>query len=224
MERAELVAWLGKSKTAARRTVSEHLRTKPVDTRFDDRWMEALVQYHPNKSFPVKNVVFAICSRPPYFTRSLFVEARTGGLIDCSWVKCIANLFGDYDTDKQAKTKVLSALRNEAFMSEAMQEARGNLGNQCSKCQKTCKRLVVDHCGKPFAKIVDEFLESQGETLASIKVRFSRGTFKLSTRAMSKAWRSFHDDEATLEGLCAKCNCSLGSRGYRHAKKVQEDE
>jgi hypothetical protein len=82
----------------------------------------------------------------------------------------------------------------------------------------------VDHCGKPFAKIVDEFLESQGETLASIKVRFSRGTFKLSTRAMSKARRSFHDDEATLEGLCAKCNCSLGSRGYRHAKKVQADE
>ena len=65
---------------------------------------------------------------------------------------------------------------------------------------------------------VREFLESQGETLTSLKVRFSRGTFKLSTRAMSKAWRSFHDDEATLEGLCVKCNCSLGSRGYRHTK------
>jgi hypothetical protein len=29
---------------------------------------------------------------------------------------------------------------------------------------------------------VREFLESQGETLTSLKVRFSRGTFKLSTR------------------------------------------
>jgi hypothetical protein len=219
MERAKLVEWLGKSKTAARRKVSAHLSRMPVDNRFGDEWLAALVQYHPNKKFPVVNVVFVICARPPYFTRSLFVEARTGGLIDCSWIKCIANLYGDYDTDKQVKTKVLAALRNEAFMSKAMQAARSNLGNQCARCQKECKRLVVDHCKKPFAKIVDEFLESQGETLASLKVRFSKGTFKLSTRAMSKAWRSFHDDEAELEGLCVKCNCSLGSRGYRHEKK-----
>jgi hypothetical protein len=218
MERAELIAWLGKSKTAARRTVSAHLSALPIDTRFSDKWMEALVQYHPNKSYPATGVVFAICARPPYHTRALFVEARTGGLIDCSWIKCIANLYGDYDTEKQAKTRVLSALRNEAFKSKAMQTARESLGNQCFRCQKICKRLVVDHSKKPFAKIVDEFLESQGETLTSLKVRFSRGTFKLSTRAMSKAWRSFHDDEATLEGLCVKCNCSLGSRGYRHTK------
>ena len=217
MERVELIGWLGKSKTAARRTVSEHLKTLPIDTRFTDKWIQALVQYHPSKSYPAVNIVFAICSRPPFFTRSLFVEARTGGLVDCSWVKCIANLFGSYDTEKQTKTKVLAALRTEAFMSDAMQEARASLGGECSRCQKICKRLVVDHSGKPIAKIVDEFLDFQGETLASLKVRFSKGTFKLSTRAMSKAWRAFHDDEATLKGLCVKCNCSLGSGGYRHA-------
>lgn len=218
MERAELVAWLGKSKTAARRTVSEYLKTMPVDMRFADKWMEALVQYHPTKTYPAKDVVFVIGARPPFFTRSLFVEARTGGLIDCSWVKCVANVYGGYDTDKQIRTKVLSALRNEAYNSKAMQEAREHLGNKCCRCQKICKRLVVDHCGKPFARIVDEFLESQGETLTSLKVRFSKGTFKLSTRTMSKAWRVFHDNEAQFEGLCTQCNCSLGSRGYRHEK------
>ena len=219
MPRTELIGWVGKTKTAARRVVSEHLSTMPIDTRFGDKWIEALVQYHPSKSYPATNVVFVICARPPYFTRSLFVEARTGGLVDCSWVKCIANLFGGYDTEKQVKAKVLAALRNEAFNSEAMQAARESIGNCCSRCQKVCKRLVVDHSKKPFARIVDEFLESQGETLASLKVRFSRGTFKLRTRAMSKAWRSFHDEEATLEGLCVQCNCSLGSGGYRHEKK-----
>ena len=177
MEHAELVAWLGKSKTAARRTVSEHLKTMPIDTRFADRWMEALIQYHPNRSFPAASVTFAIRSRPPYFTRSLFVQARTGGLVDCSWVKCILNLFGGYDTDKQTKTKVLSALRNEAFKSSAMRKARGTLGHTCCRCRKTCGRLVVDHSGKPFAKIVDEFLESQGETLMSLKVRFYKVIF-----------------------------------------------
>jgi hypothetical protein len=222
MPRTELIGWIGKTKTAARRVVSEHLNTMPIDTRFGDKWVEALVQYHPSKSYPAANVVFVICARPPYYTRSLFVEARTGGLVDCSWVKCIANLFGGYDTEKQVKTKVLAALRNEAFNSEAMQTAREGLGNCCSRCQKVCKRLVVDHSNKPFARIVDEFLESQGETLASLKVRFCRGTFKLSTRAMSKAWRSFHDAEATFEGLCVQCNCSLGSGGYRHEKKKKK--
>ena len=214
MERAELVSWLGKSKTAARRTVSAHLKTLPIDTRFSDKWMQALIQYHPSKSYPAASVVFAICARAPYFTRSLFVEARTGGLVDCSWVNCIANVYGGYDKEKRAKQKVLSALRNEAFLSDAMQEAREQMGNTCCKCLKKCKRLVVDHSGKPFAQIVDEFLD--GDELSSLKVRYSKGTFRLSTRAMSKAWRAFHDSEATLEGLCVKCNCSLGSRGYRH--------
>ena len=129
MERAELIGWLGKTKTAARRTVSAHLKTLPVDTRFSDRWMQALVQHHPSKSYPASRVVFAICARPPYFTRSLFVEARTGGLVDCSWVKCVANVYGRYDRQKQGKQKALSALRNEAFMSDAMQEAREKLGS-----------------------------------------------------------------------------------------------
>ena len=215
MERAELIGWLGKTKTAARRTVSAHLKTLPVDTRFSDRWMQALVQHHPSKSYPASRVVFAICARPPYFTRSLFVEARTGGLVDCSWVKCVANVYGRYDRQKQGKQKALSALRNEAFMSDAMQEAREKLGSVCCKCKKKCKRLVVDHSGKSFAQIVDEFLN--GDALCSLKVRFSKGSYRLSTRAMSKKWRAFHDSEAALEGLCAKCNCSLGSRGYRHA-------
>ncbi len=66
MERAELIAWLGKSKTAARRTVSGHLSALQISTRFSDRWMESLVQYHANKSYLVTSVVFVICTRPPY--------------------------------------------------------------------------------------------------------------------------------------------------------------
>jgi hypothetical protein len=50
------LAFLGKSKTAAHRTVSKHLKQFPIDTRFSDRWMEALVQYHPNRSYPAANV------------------------------------------------------------------------------------------------------------------------------------------------------------------------
>jgi hypothetical protein len=222
VDRAALVAFLGKSKTAARRTISALLKTLPIDTRFSDKWLQALVQYHPSRSFPASQVVFALCARAPFFTLSLFVEARTGGLVDCSWVKCVANLYGKYDKGKEAKQKALAALRNEAFLSDMMQEARQTLlGSRCARCGLKCRHMVVDHSGKPFAEIVDEFLAAAGETLGTLKVRFSKGTFRLRTRAQSKAWRAFHDAEATLEGLCNSCNCSLGSRGYRHSGCTQ---
>ena len=147
MEHVELIAWLGKSKTAARRTVSEHLKTMPINTKFVDKYMQALVQHHPTRSFPAVNVTFSVCSRPPYFTRSLFVEARTGGLVDCSWVKCISNLFGGYDDDKekQVKTKVLAALRNEAFKSHAMQDVRYifNKNNNDKSSSSSITKLII---------------------------------------------------------------------------------
>jgi len=211
-----LVQWLGKSKTAARRTIQAHLQTLTPDTRFSDARLEELVQFHPSRTFPRSNVVFAFCARPPFFTKSLFVESRAGGgLVDCSWVKCIENLYGKYSAEKQRKSRVLHAFRNEAFLSAKMQSARENLGTKCARCEKDCRKLVVDHAGKPFAQIMDEFMLAQGDTTESIRVRYTKGSFRLRTRAVSKAWRAFHDSEADLVGLCAKCNCSLGARGYK---------
>lgn len=139
--------------------------------------------------------------------------------MDCSWVKCIENLYGKYSAEKQRKSRVLHAFRNEAFLSAKMQSARENLGTKCARCEKDCRRLVVDHAGKPFVQIMDEFMLARDETTESIRVRYTKGSFRLRTRAVSKAWRAFHDSEADLVGLCAKCNCSLGARGYK--RKVE---
>ena len=211
-----LVQWLGKSKTAARRTIQAHLQTLAPDTRFSDARLEELVQFHPSRTFPRSNVVFALCARPPYYTRSLFVESKAGGgLVDCSWVKCIENLYGKYSAEKQKKSRVLHAFRGDAFLSAKMQSARENLGTKCARCERDCRKLVVDHAGKPFAQIMDEFMLARGETMESIRVRYTKGSFRLRARAVSKAWRAFHDSEAELVGLCARCNCSAGARGYK---------
>ena len=212
-----LIQWLGKSKTAARRTMQAHLQTLAINTHFSDARLEALVQFHPSRSFPRSNVVFVFCARPPYFTKSLFVESRAGGgLVDCSWVKCIENLYGKYSAEKQKKTRVMNAFRNEAFLSAKMQAVREKLGNRCARCEQECRKLVVDHAGKPFVQILDEFIAAQGVSdIESVRVRYTKGSFRLRARAVSKAWRAFHDAEADLTGLCAKCNCSLGARGYK---------
>ena len=212
-----LSSWLGKSKTAGLRVVSAYISTFPIDQRFVDKKLEALIHHHPGKSFsspsPDQPITFALCSRPPYYTKSLFVESRSGGLIDCSWRKCVANFFGKYNKGRETRVHVLNALRNEAFRSEKMKAARDALGHTCADCGKVCVKLVVDHAGMPFAQIVDEFVAKKKVGLESLLVRYAKGAFRL--RSGGKIWRQFHDEKAELVGLCAKCNMRLGSRGYR---------
>ena len=158
MNKDTLIAWLGKTKTAARRVMTAHLKTMPIDVGMDDPKLLALSQFHPTRRFPLSGTVFVLRVRPPFYTKALGVIARSGGIVDFSWVKCIENLYGAYTREKNARANVLSALRNEAFHSKAIQEARAQLGRECTRCRKTCHRLVLDHDGKPFAQIVDEFL------------------------------------------------------------------
>lgn len=222
---ANLSAWLGKTKTAGFRSVSAHIRTLPFGERFSDSKLAALIHHHPSKTFPSSShgspVTFALRARPPYHTKALFVESRAGGFIDCSWKKCVANFFGKYSKEQAALSCVLNALRNEAFMSVKMRAAREALGTRCAECGKVCRKLVVDHAGMPFAQIVDQYVAAGGTTLQSLAVRFTHGAYRL--RSGGKAWQAFHDERAELVGLCAKCNMSLGSRGYRRRARAETE-
>ena len=215
--RAELLSWLGKSRASARRVVSGYIKTVPEEVRLTEHaLLQTLAQHHPSRRFPA-NAVFVLRRCPPYFRPALYVEAKTGGYVDFSWIKCIENLYGKYSKERVTRDNTLSALRNEAFQSDAMQEARAGLGRVCARCETRCRQLVLDHAEKPFAQIVDEFLSEQGIGLMDLKIRGSRADgFHL--RELGRAWRRFHDEHATLVGLCAKCNGSLGSRGYRHVR------
>jgi len=227
MNKDELLAWLGKTKTAAHRVVAAHLTQFPMDMRFSDKGLSALMLHHPTKKFKkTSGFTFALCSRPPYYTKSLYVEALTGGLIDCSWKKCIENLYGGYNIDRENKAKKLQALRNDAFKSAKSKEAHEMYGNggECGVCKKDNKHLDIDHDGKPFALIVDEFLASMRLGLPDLQIEYRNNAFQLRQRAVKKAWRKFHDENAVLKGVCHTCNCSKGSGGYRHGAKAKAAE
>ena len=84
-----------------------------------------------------------------------------------------------------------------------------------SRCIGTvCAKLVVDHDHKPFAQIVDE----NGVTIDELKIRGSKNGFRLNR--LGRKWKKFHDAEAVLVGICAKCNGSLNSRGYRRKRQM----
>ena len=98
-----------------------------------------------------------------------------------------------------------------------MQKAREELGTVCARCGKVCRKLVVDHDVKPFVQILDEFLRENSLSLEDLKIRGSKTGFRL--RKLGRRWRKFHDANATLVGICAQCNGSLNSRGYRLPKR-----
>ena len=216
----KLIEQLGKSKTAARRYISEYLKQIREEERLvDNEILKHLAQFHPSRSFPL-SAIFVLRRCPPFYTPALYVEAKCGGYVDFSWIKCVENLYGSYDKDRTKRSNTLSALRNEAFRSDMMQDARAKLGNECDRCKTRCQKLVLDHADKPFARIVDEFLEQSEMSLGQLKIKGSRHNgFRLAR--LGRAWRKFHDQNAVLVGLCAKCNCSLGSRGYKHTKATE---
>ena len=210
-----LSSWLGKSKTAGNRVVSAHISSLPFGERFLDEKLSALAKFNPGRPFKADSFTFVLRSRPPYFTKALSIESRSGGFLDFSWKKCVANFFGKYSKERNVRSRALNALRNEAFASDKMKEAREELGSECAECGKACKKLVIDHAGKPFAQIVDEYVAEKGTAVEALSISYAKGAYRL--RSGSKAWRKFHDANAELVGLCAKCNMSLGSRGYRSA-------
>ena len=119
-QKALLVSWLGKTKTSARRVMSAYLKTVREGVRLeDDERLQALSQFHPSRRFP-PNTVFVLRRCEPYFTLALYVVAKTGGYLDFSWIKCVENLYGKYDRNRVRRDNTHSALRNEAFNSDAI--------------------------------------------------------------------------------------------------------
>jgi hypothetical protein len=52
-----------------------------------------------------------------------------------------------------------------------------------------------------------------GVSIEELKISWSKKGFRL--KKLGRKWRKFHDHNATLAGICAKCNGSLDSRGFR---------
>lgn len=85
----------------------------------------------------------------------------------------------------------------------------------CPGCNKKVK-LHIDHDETPFAQILDEFLKSKKLNLLRVSINYTAKPFTLLSRTLAAEWQAWHDEEATLTGLCKSCNSAKGSGGYRH--------
>jgi hypothetical protein len=215
---ATLKAALGTCMTRARKHVAETLKKKALNIPFQDENIKALLQFHPRRK--IKDYAY-LCMRkmPPYNKPCLTVTMTDHRIETVSWTKCVEMLYGKANPERAKKQRVLQAFRDEIACSPKMCEARNKFSAaaRCEGCDKLTK-LHIDHDVKPFAMILDDFLESKKLQLLKVTLNFTAKPYMLMSRKLAREWEAYHDEQATLIGLCKECNSSKGSGGYRHKK------
>jgi hypothetical protein len=224
-ETFDLGAWLGANKSQGARTVGEYIAKCQTDQNFTDERLAALMRHHPSRDYTCR-LTFRRCVRAPYKKMSLFVVARDGTLMESSWRKCVDQFFGKYCSQTHRKTHVLEAMRGAVYTESGKFRTahRAFLGNTqfCAECGQMGK-LTVDHKGVPFSQIVDQWFGVRGiRGFEGVGLRFANNVYVMANKAVEKDWVEFHDEVAEFEGLCASCNSSKGSGGYRHGKGAKK--
>jgi len=75
-------------------------------------------------------------------------------------------------------------------------------------------RVDIDHLGKPFVQIADEWVDSLGLTYCDLALVGPPNLKRFKEAKYSDAWPMFHEDQARLIAVCAAANRSKGASGY----------
>lgn len=75
-------------------------------------------------------------------------------------------------------------------------------------------RVDIDHLGKPFVQIADEWLESLGLTYCDMALVGPPNLKRFKEPKYNDAWPLYHEDNARLIAVCAAANRSKGASGY----------
>jgi hypothetical protein len=94
------------------------------------------------------------------------------------------------------------------------------------ECQVTGKqlrpgmRVDIDHLGKPFVQIADEWVASLDLTYCDFVLVGPPNLKKFKDKALNDAWPLYHEDHARLIAVCAAANRSKGSGDYTTPSEV----
>lgn len=199
--------------THARKKMSLFIKSKKIDIPFQDEILKKLMNFHPGKKYKTF-LYFSVKKVSPYFKPCLTLTLPCKTVVVVSWIKCLRKIYDLNDPVQNKRLRILSAFRSAILFTPKMVEARDNLST-CAECKRK-SNLHVDHDVKPFAQILDEFLEYKKMKLNKITLNFQTRPYTLLSSRLSQEWMSYHDENACLIGLCASCNSSKGSGGYRY--------
>lgn len=81
-------------------------------------------------------------------------------------------------------------------------------------------RVDIDHLGKPFVQLADEWVAGLGMTYCELSLIGPPNLKKFKEARYNEAWRMYHEDNARLIAVCAAANRSKGSGGYESPAEV----
>jgi hypothetical protein len=81
-------------------------------------------------------------------------------------------------------------------------------------------RVDIDHLGKPFVQIADEWIASLDLTYCDLALVGPPNLKKFKDRALNDAWSLYHEDHARLIAVCAAANRSKGSGDYTTPSEI----
>jgi hypothetical protein len=81
-------------------------------------------------------------------------------------------------------------------------------------------RVDIDHLGKPFVQIADEWVASLDLTYCDLTLIGPPNLKRFKDRALNDSWPIYHEDHARLIAVCAAANRSKGSGDYATPSEV----
>jgi len=81
-------------------------------------------------------------------------------------------------------------------------------------------RVDIDHLGKPFVQLADEWIEGLGMTYCDFVLVGPPNLKRFKEAKYNDAWSLYHKDHARLIPACAAANRSKGASGYETPVKI----
>lgn len=94
---------------------------------------------------------------------------------------------------------------------------------ECHVTQKQLRpgmRVDIDHLGRPFVQIADEWVASLDLTYCDLALVGPPNLKRFKDKALNDAWPLYHEDHARLIAVCAAANRSKGSGDYTTPSEV----
>lgn len=159
----------------------------------------------------------------PRKVKMIVAKQENGKEIPISKQKLVDSLYPPKQRSNKPSIEKQHSLKVRAMMRQLvdyqLREYRKSLQfpTECWETKRqilASTRIDIDHIGKPFMQLADEFLTSLELTYSEIEMVGPPNLKKFKQPELNFLWKEFHQEYARLAPVLFSVNRSKGSRGY----------
>lgn len=209
-----------KNFTTGTKMITEYLKTVEINSEFQNEDLKMILSLHPNNEKKGIDMEYFMVKLNIYNNRELNIKMKNKLIQSVSYKLCLRYLYDKpkISNDKLHRSNVLMSLRHAVWNGKRAEFVEGIVNGICCICNSE-GNMDVDHYGVSFQEIVDNIFIVNSFKYEDIRVfsnkKINNWYMELEDPLICDKWVQYHDDIAEYRLLCKKCNCSLGSSGYK---------